>query len=134
MKKGRYFYPAVFNYADDGISIEFPDLPGCLPCAHTDEESLKNAQEAMALHLMSMEDDGDEIPEPSKVQDIEVASNETVMLIEVYLPKYRATVKQKFIKKTLTIPQWLNDLALDEGLNFSQVLQSALKDKLGVSK
>lgn len=51
MQKGRYMYPAIFTYADDGISIRFPDLDGCFLCATTDELALKNAQEAMALHL-----------------------------------------------------------------------------------
>lgn len=133
MNKGRYIYPAIFNYNEDGISIEFPDLPGCLPCAKDDEEALKNAQEAMALHLIGMEDDNEELPTMSKVKDIVTLENETVMLIEAYLPKYRAAVKETFIKKTLTIPKWLNDLALDEGFNFSQILQTALKDKLGVN-
>nr|WP_223156833.1 type II toxin-antitoxin system HicB family antitoxin [Thermosediminibacter oceani] len=65
MKKDVYVYPAIFTYAEDGISIEFPDLPGCLPCAKTTEEAIKNAKEAMALHLWGMEKDGDPIPEPS---------------------------------------------------------------------
>ena len=55
--KDRYSYVAIFNYADDGISISFPDLPGCYPCAHTTEEALKNAKEAMGLHLWGMEQD-----------------------------------------------------------------------------
>ena len=63
--KDTYLYPAVFEYAADGISIEFPDLPGCLPCGMTTEEAVKNAKEALALHLYGMEQDGESIPEPS---------------------------------------------------------------------
>jgi hypothetical protein len=53
MSKDRYSYVAVFSYEEDGISIEFPDLPGCLPCAEKDntEEALKNAKEALGLHI-----------------------------------------------------------------------------------
>ena len=64
MSKDRYSYVAVFSYEEDGISIEFPDLPGCLPCAEKDntEEALKNAKEALGLHIWGMEQDGEEIP------------------------------------------------------------------------
>lgn len=62
MTKDRYIFPAIFDYADDGISIEFPDSPGCLPCAHDTEEAHKNAREAMGLHKWGMEVDGETIP------------------------------------------------------------------------
>ena len=58
MKKDRYVYPAVFDYADDGISVSFPDLPGALTCGDTDEEALRMARECMALHLYGMEQIG----------------------------------------------------------------------------
>ena len=66
--KDTYIYPAVFYYDEDGISIDFPDLPGCCPCADTTEEAVKNAREALGVHLCGMELDNDEIPEPSKPQ------------------------------------------------------------------
>ena len=62
--KNRYSFIAVFNVADDGISIEFPDLPGCLPCANNMDEAFKNAREALGLHLWGMEQDNETIPEP----------------------------------------------------------------------
>ncbi|BCJ87056.1 type II toxin-antitoxin system HicB family antitoxin [Effusibacillus dendaii] len=81
--KDRYIYPAIFDYAEDGISIEFPDLPGCLPCAQNDEEALHNAKEAMALHLYGMEQDGDEIPEPTPISKLRPQANQAVVLVEV---------------------------------------------------
>lgn len=134
MKKDRYIYPAIFDYADDGISIEFPDLPGCLPCAHSDEEAISNAKEAMALHLYSMEKDGDEIPEPTPVSKLSFDKNQAVVLVEVWMPTFREAIENKAVKKNLTIPKWLNDLAEQEKVNFSHVLQSALKQHLGVSE
>jgi predicted RNase H-like HicB family nuclease len=74
--KDRYIYPAILNYADDGISIDFPDLPGCLPCANSTEEALKNAKEALELHLYGMEQDGDEIPEPTDIRNIKLEKNQ----------------------------------------------------------
>lgn len=130
--KDIYVFPAIFDYAEDGISIEFPDLPGCLPCAKTTEEAIKNAKEAMALHLWGMEKDGDPIPEPTPVDKIQVRENQAVMLIEVYMPLYRKAIENQSVKKTLTIPQWLNKLAEEKNVNFSQLLQSALKEHLGI--
>ena len=129
MKK-RYEYIAVFNYADDGISIEFPDLPGCLPCADTTEEAIKNAKEAMGLHLWSMEQDGDEIPEPTPVNEITLEKGDVPVLIDVFMPPIRERLRTRFVKKTLSLPAWL--AANDEGVNFSKVLQNALMDYLDV--
>lgn len=131
--KDRYIYPAIFNYADDGISVEFPDLPGCLTCGDTEEEALSMAKEAMALHLYGMEQDGDPIPMPSKVQDIATEQNQAVVLIEVWMPPFRDEMEQKAVKKTLTIPKWLDDLAQEHKVNFSHILQDALKQYLGVT-
>ena len=87
MLKDRYIYPAIFDYANDGISIEFPDLPGCLPCAHTTEDAIKNARDALGLHLYCMEKDKDEIPEPTPIDKIKLESNQAVVLVEVNLRK-----------------------------------------------
>lgn len=128
--KDNYVYPAIFYYNDDGISIEFPDLPGCLPCADTTEEAVKNAKEAMGLHLYSMEKDGDEIPNPSKITDIHVEDNGVLMLIDVFMPLVRDRINNRHVKKTLTLPYWLNAEAEHQGINFSGVLQEALKERL----
>ncbi len=132
MKKDRYAYPAIFNYDADGIAIEFPDLPGCLPCAKTTGDALQNAKEAMALHLWGMENDNDPIPEPSPIDKIKLKPNQIVVLVEVYMPIYRDAIENQSVKKTLTIPQWLNKVAEENHVNFSQILQAALKDHLGI--
>lgn len=130
--KDTYIFPAVIDVADDGISVEFPDLPGCLPCADTVENAVKNAKEAMMLHIFGMEEDGDEIPEPTPFTEITLESNQTLVLVDAYMPPFRAKQHKKFIKKTLSIPSWLNYQAELAGVNFSQVLQDALKEKLSL--
>lgn len=127
--KDTYLYPAVFEYAADGISIEFPDLPGCLPCGMTTEEAVKNAKEALALHLYGMEQDGESIPEPSDPAML-AKDHAVIMLIEVFMPPIREKIANKTIKKTLTIPYWLNAQAEHMGINFSKTLQEALTNKL----
>ncbi|MDD2573692.1 MAG: type II toxin-antitoxin system HicB family antitoxin [Bacillota bacterium] len=132
MKKDHYIYPAVFEYSNDGISISFPDLPGCFSCANSDQEAVKMANDALGLHLYSLEEDNDEIPEPTPINNIHLDSNQAVVLIEVYMPTMREAIENYSIKKTLSIPQWLNKLAIEKNVNFSQVLQSALKERLGI--
>ena len=134
MKKDRYIYPAIFDYSDDAISISFPDLPGCFSCANSDQEAIKMANDALSLHLYSMEEDNDEIPEPTPISKICLDSNQAVVLIEVCMPTMREAIENYSVKKTLSIPQWLNKLAIEKNINFSQVLQSALKEQLGIRK
>lgn len=130
--KDRYVFPAVFSFDSDGISIEFLDLPGCLTFGMNEDEALTNAKEALELHLYGMEEDGEEIPNPTKINDIAFDKGQAVVLIEAWLPPLRDRLATKSINKMLTIPKWLNDLAEKEKLNFSQILQSAVKERLGV--
>jgi len=128
--RDRYLFPAIFNYADDGISVSFPDLPGCYTCADTDEEAISMAEEALGLHLHSMEQDNEHIPEPSRGGKINVDPNERVFLVDVWMPQVRKEVKPVYVKKTLTIPSDLNEAAIKADLNFSQVLTSSLQSIL----
>lgn len=130
--KDNYIFPAVFDYEADGISIEFPDLPGCLPCGDTVDEAVKNAKEALQLHLYGMEQDNEEIPTPTPINNITVEPNQAIILIDVFMPTFREKQKTKYIKKTLSIPAWLNAEAEHYGVNFSAVLQDALKQILNV--
>ena len=132
MKKDTYVFPAILDFAEDGISIEFPDLPGCLPCAHSQEEALKNAREAMGLHLFGMEDDNDPIPEPTKISNIRLEPNQKVILVDVWMPVVRDRLNNKSVNRTVTVPAWLNRMAMDAQINFSQALQETLKSRLGV--
>ena len=133
--KDTYVYPAIFYDDPDGISIEFPDLPGCLPCAHTMEDAFKNAKEALQLHLYSMEEDGEPIPEPSRVPDIKPDSDSgSIVMIEAWMPPFREKMLNKSTTKTVTIPRWLDILARKEKVNYSHLLQGALKNYLGVSE
>ena len=132
MKKDRYIYPAIFEYAEDGISISFPDLPGCFSCANSDEEAILMAKDALGLHLYSLEEDNDEIPIPTPINKICIEPKQVVVLVEVLMPTIRTAIENYSVKKTLSIPQWLNKLAIEKNINFSHVLQIALKEQLGI--
>lgn len=134
MKKNKYIYPAILEYNNDGISVEFPDLPGCFTCGNTTEEAINNAKEALGLHLYGMEQDNDPIPNPSSITKIKLNNNQVIALIEVWMPFIRDAIENRAVKKTLTIPKWLNDLAEENKVNFSYVLQKALKEYLGIKE
>ncbi|WP_168120953.1 type II toxin-antitoxin system HicB family antitoxin [Paenibacillus sp. HB172176] len=134
----KYIFPAIFDPNENGgYTITFPDLPGCITEGSDLEEAVLMAAEAMALHLYGMERDGDAIPLPSKPNEVSMEDTETgafVSLIQSRTEPIRDELQNRAVKKTLTIPQWLNDEAEGAGLNFSQTLQFALKEKLGITE
>ncbi len=134
MRKDKYVYPAVFSYDEDGVSVEFPDLPGCYTCGDSTEEALRMAKDALGLHMYGLEQDGDEITAPSNIDNLELEKKQVVVLVEVWMPLIRNIIDNRAVKKTLTIPKWLNDIAEANNVNFSGVLQTALKDYLGVDQ
>ncbi|ETA82508.1 type II toxin-antitoxin system HicB family antitoxin [Youngiibacter fragilis] len=132
--KDRYVFPALFEYEGNDINVSFPDLPGCLTFGNNEAEAMFNAKEALEGYLYVLESDNDEIPEPSKIKDIERLDNEVVVLVDVWMPLVRDQESNKAVKKTLTIPKWLNDVAEQNNVNFSHLLQAALKKHLGVNR
>ena len=135
MLKDRYSYVAVFSYDEDGISIVFPDLPGCLPCADKDttEEALRNAKEALGLHIWGMEQDKEELPVPTPITALHLEPNEVPVLIEVFMPPIRERINSRFVKKTLSLPAWLAAKADEDGVNCSRIFQLALMNYLHVN-
>ena len=126
--KSEYSFLAVFEYNKDGRSVSFPDLPGCFSCADADdtETALKNAREALGLHLFGMEQDGDAIPEPTPISKLALEKNQAVALISVFMPSVRAAVRTSFVKKTVSLPAWLAAAADERHVNCSKVFQDAL--------
>lgn len=130
--KDRYIYPAIFHYEGNLIGVTFPDLPGCVSCGDTETEALEMAGEALGLHLYGMERDEDTIPTPTALRDVAVGPDDCAVFVEAWMPPIRWELRNKVVKKTLTIPRWLNDIAEKHDVNFSHMLQDALKHHLGV--
>ena len=127
----KYAFPAIFLKEQDGsFSISFPDVEGCYTCGDTLEDGIEMAEDALALILYGYEKDQKEIPVPSDPASFSLAENEFVNYIACDTLKYRKMYNNKAVKKTLTIPEWLNEAAMSMGLNFSQVLQEALLQKV----
>lgn len=134
MTKDKYVFPAIFSYDDDGVSVEFPDLPGCYTCANSTEEALKMAKDALGLHIYGLEQDNEILPLPSPINSLKFEKGQVVVLVEAWMPLIRNVAENRAVKKTLTIPKWLNDIAENNNVNFSHILQTALKDYLGIDQ
>ncbi len=131
----KYRFIAVFEYGESGtVGVYYPDLPGCVSAEDSIEKAIESAKEALCLHLYGMEEDGDEIPKPSRLQDISFDKNEIPMLVEVYMKPFREKMHKHFVKKTLSIPGWVNAIAEEQGVNFSAVLLKGLKEECHISE
>ena len=130
----RYAYPAIFTPEEDGgFSVNFPDLEGCYTCGDDMPDALMMAEDVLALVLYGYEAEGKVIPEPSLISDLDLSADEFANYIPCDTMEYKKRFNNKAVKKTLTIPEWLNEAAQENNVNFSLVLQEALKEKLKIS-
>lgn len=126
-----YVYPAVIEKTGTNYNVYFPDLPGCAASGDTLQQAVQEAKGGLALHLWGIEQDGEQAPEPS-FGSLTPAAGETVCYIDVNMFAIRSQMDNRSVKKTLTIPWYLNVLAEQKRINFSQLLQAALKERLGL--
>lgn len=135
-------YPACFFKEENGYSVIFPDLNYLATCGDTLDNALAMAVDCLAGYLYRLKEDG-ETPatasalgsiDPTKIaEDLEAVPTEAfVNIVTVDVAEYAKTHFEKSVKKTLSIPAWLNTAALEQNINFSQVLQEALKVKLNI--
>lgn len=131
-KTERYFYPAIFTYEPgQEIAVTLPDL-NCATSGIDDNEALLSARELLGCVLNGLEEDGEEIPSPTPLPSVKTQPNERAVLIDVYMPSVRMAQMNRSVNRTVTLPSWLNALALEHNINFSQVLQEALKSQLHI--
>lgn len=135
----KYIYPAIFtldttdeNFPNGVYLVKFPDLDACHTFGNTLDEAYTMAEDLLSLTLWDMEEDKENIPTPSNPKDIKCDENSFVSLISADTIAYRKLYDKKAVKKTLSIPAWLNNLALEKNINFSNILQNALMKELGV--
>lgn len=133
MKKvERYFYPAIFIYEpNQEIAVIFPDLD-CATSGTNDDDALLSARELLGCVMNGLEEDGEPIPSPTPLSKIKLQANERAVLIDVYMPSIRMANVNRSVNRTVTLPAWLNAVALEHNVNFSQVLQDALKKQLRI--
>ena len=129
MKNQLTVFPAIFTYDGKYYNVDFIDLKGCSTFGDSIQNAYLMAQDAMGLYLDGLTN----FPKPTLTfSNITLQKNQFISFVSIDMDEYRKKTNNKAIKKTLTIPSWLNTLAEKNNINFSQVLQEALKEKLGV--
>lgn len=138
----NYVYPAVFYEEDGKISVIFPDLGNLATFGDNIADAMRMAQDACGLYLFTALRDGDPLPPASTLSEINpaavlkdlemesAAGNAFVNMVLVDLTEYARQHSDKAVKKTLSIPMWLNTLCEEKSINFSKVLQDALLTKV----
>lgn len=128
----KYAYPAIFTPENEGgYGVVVPDLPGCVTCGVTIVDAIEMARDAISMWLCDAEDKNENIPKASDSSAHKTPSGGFVNLIDADTAEYRRQNDNRAVKKTLTIPSWLNVKAEKAGINFSQILQEALRERLG---
>lgn len=133
--KNHYIYPVVVEKAEDGgLGMYFPDFPGTAILAPNLIDGIKQAKEMLANLTMEIEENNLEVPEPSNPENIELLDeSDRIVFIEIYMPPYRDEAAEKAVTKNCTLPKWLRDAGEEAGLNFSQLLQTSIKEALGIN-
>lgn len=127
----KLIYPAVFHEDSDGIWVEFPDLTGCQSYGETIGEALDGAREALEGYCITVLEEKHRLPAATDIKSVEPGENAFVSLVEVELTARYA--KQRSVKKTLTIPAWMNDFAVENNLNCSAILQEGIMERINNS-
>ena len=132
MKKITYL--AVFEPSDDGYSVYFPDLPGCISYGETFEAARQEAADALGLHIYGMEKDGESIPTPSEhpAIDPDTAAGYLVSPVTAFPELVCNELDNRRVKTNVTIPAWLKEEAEKRQANYSHILESALIEYLGI--
>jgi predicted RNase H-like HicB family nuclease len=130
MKKITYL--AVFEKSQTGFGVYFPDIPGCITCGDNFDHSLRMAEEVLGLHLYGMEKDGEPLP-PHSDNIPELAIGDIVVAVSVFPALVKDEMENRREKTSVTIPRWLKIAAEEEGLNYSRLLEAAIKEKLGIA-
>lgn len=129
-KVDRYFYPAVFTYEPgQEIAVVFPDLD-VATSGTDDDDALLSARELLGLTMFGLEEDQEEIPAATPLREVHLEEGERAVLVDVYMPSVRMAQVNRSVNRTVTLPAWMNAAAQERNINFSQVLQEALRERL----
>lgn len=128
----KYVYPVIFTPEDTSFNVTVPDLPGCFTFGDDLVEAIEMARDAISMWLVDAEDKNEPIPTAAQLQDISYEPGSFINFIDIDTVEYRRENDNRAVKKTLSIPNWLNTKAEKAGINFSQTLQKALKQQLGI--
>jgi len=132
----KYVYPAIFTPEGGNILVSVPDLPGLHTFAATMADALFMAQDAIEMWLWDAESKGEAIPLASsqaKIAEMRKSPEQAVSMVAADTDEYRRQNDTRSVKKTLSIPAWLNHQAENANAPFSQILQQGLKEYLRIA-
>ena len=129
----KYAYTAVFTEKDGTVYVRVPDLNGCITTGKDLQDAIEQIEDAMAAWLCVAEDEQFEIAKATPQQQITHKKNDILSIIRADTTRYRAMAENKAIRKNVTLPAWLAEAAENANINFSQELQSALKQRLQIA-
>ena len=130
----KYVYPAILTQEDDGIIVSFPDVEGARADGATMEEALENAEDVLNLMLLTMEEKHMDIKPPTPIASLDVPKGSTVALVRADTRAYSKKVDTRAVRKSVSIPAWMDSLAREHNLNFSNVLQNAICRELNIAQ
>lgn len=130
----KYVYPAIFKKEKKLYSVNFPDFENCYTQGESLQDALEMASDVLCLTLYNLEETCSRVPSASNPYKIKITENEMVSLVSCDTLEYRKFYDNRAVKKTLTIPAWLNKMSEREGINFSALLQRALKAELKITE
>lgn len=131
---GKFYYPAIFLVADDGITVTFPDFDFIVTQGLTIQEAFEKSEEVLGVGIDDYLERGENPPKSTNILDIILLPNSYVSLISVDMDEWTKMYSNKSVRKNVTLPAWLNLLAEKENINFSSLLQDALLKKMGLSR
>ena len=130
--KENYIYPVIMKKEGVGYEILFPDFPEQMTSADTEEGAVVAAQEVLALCICDNEEMCKDNPIPTEQEMIKLNEGEKLVYVHVWMPYFRQVEKVVYVKKTLTIPKWIDEMAKAKNVNFSAILVKGLKAELGL--
>lgn len=127
-------YPVVVEKAEDGgVGMYFPDFPGTAVLGSDIADGVRRAREMLADLALEREEQGQQLPNPSDPENIKLLdTTDRIVFVDVYMPPYRDESANKAVTKNCTLPKWLRDAGEEAGLNFSQLLQTSIKEALHI--
>ncbi|AVP64126.1 HicB family protein [Clostridium botulinum] len=135
MYKENYIFPAIITkLAENDYNISFPNFEHIISYGENLENAYIMAEDALALEIFDLWDDKEEIPDPVDMNSLTLENDQTLILVKLNLKDILKKYDDKAVKKTLTIPSWLNKIAEENKVNFSQILKTGLMEHLNINE
>ena len=124
-------YPVVFSKEDDGtFCVYAPDFLGCVTEADDYADGIDKIRDGICGMLYALERDKKTAPEPSEPGEVELEAGDVVALVDVDLLDYKRRIGSKAVRRTISIPEYLDEMATRAGVSLSQITQDALRSML----